>query len=379
MLRHILSWRFARNYFSTLLFIAIGYWAITRFSHFHQGILQARWDFQPLGIDGALTVRQLFIALIVLYAIVLVPYYAHYRWLHSKSFVFLRGAFLALRRRTYRDSRALPARARGLHDCAPLPVRPRVSRRTKQAGLVLLLKFYFAPLMLNWCLAHIADLTHSLLNARHGIEGGLPFRMLFDGGLYWALFQLILFVDTFLFTLGYILESPRLRNRIRSVEPTFFGWFICLACYPPFNEFTGRFLPWQSTDFPQFDHDVLHVTLNVAILVSLTIFSWASVALGFKASNLTNRGIVTHGPYAFVRHPAYAAKTLAWLLGALPVTYLAFASDWRNGLYAVAVFGGWTLIYILRALTEERHLLMLNNGYTQYMNRVKHRFIPGLI
>jgi protein-S-isoprenylcysteine O-methyltransferase Ste14 len=358
MLAGITTRRFAANYFSTLLFIGLCYWLISDYSDFHEGMLQGRWDFAPLGIDRAVSIQQLFVALIVVYVIVLVPYYAHYRWLHSKSLVFMRGVWMGWRRQK---------------------ARPWISPKTKQAGLALLLKFYFAPLMLNWCLLHIADMTGALLNARDGIDAGFPARALFDSGLYWSLFQLILFVDTFLFTIGYILEVPALGNRIRSVDPTFFGWFVCLACYPPFNEFTARYLPWQSVDFPQLDNDLLHFALNIVLLASLAVFSWASVALGFKASNLTNRGIVTDGPYAFVRHPAYAAKTFAWLLGAAPGVAAAFTTDWRSGIYAVVVFGGWTLIYALRALTEERHLLMLNNGYAQYIRRVPHRFIPGVI
>jgi protein-S-isoprenylcysteine O-methyltransferase Ste14 len=356
MLAAITTRRFAANYFATLLFIGLCYWLITDYSDFHEGMLQARWDLAPFGIDGGLSIQQLFVTLIVVYAVALVPYYARYTWLHSKSFVFVRGVWMGSRRR-----------------------KARISPKTKQAGLALLLKFYFAPLMLNWCLLHIADMTGALLNARDGMEAGFPARALFDSGLYWSLFQLILFVDTFLFTIGYILEVPALGNRIRSVDPTFFGWFVCLACYPPFNEFTARFLPWHSVDFPQLDNDVLHFSLNIVLLLSLAVFSWASVALGFKASNLTNRGIVTHGPYAFVRHPAYAAKTFAWLLGALPGVAAAFMTDWRSGIYAVVAFGGWMLIYVFRALTEERHLLMLDNGYAQYMDRVPYRFIPGVI
>jgi protein-S-isoprenylcysteine O-methyltransferase Ste14 len=33
---------------------------------------------------------------------------------------------------------------------------------------------------------------------------------------------------------------------------------------------------------------------------------------------------------------------------------------------------------VLRALTEERHLLMLENGYADYVRRVRYRFVPGL-
>ena len=58
--------------------------------------------------------------------------------------------------------------------------------------------------------------------------------------------------------------------------------------------------------------------MNITLLLAMTVFAWSSVALGFKASNLTNRGIVSRGPYAFVRHPAYAAKNLAWWIGAVP-------------------------------------------------------------
>ena len=149
---------------------------------------------------------------------------------------------------------------------------------------------------------------------------------LFDNSLFWACFQAILFVDTFLFTIGYIVEVPALRNRIRSVDPTFFGWFVCLACYPPFNGFTGQFFEWQSNDFPQFQNTAVHFVANISLIALMAIYSWASVALGFKASNLTNRGIVSRGPYSVVRHPAYACKNLAWWIGALPTLYVLVRS-----------------------------------------------------
>ena len=39
---------------------------------------------------------------------------------------------------------------------------------------------------------------------------------------------------------------------------------------------------------------------------------------------------------------------------------------------------GWTAIYALRALTEERHLLLRDNGYAQYATAVRWRFVPGI-
>lgn len=155
---------------------------------------------------------------------------------------------------------------------------------------------------------------------------------------------------------------------------------MCLACYPPFNNFTSFFFEWQSNDFPHFENDTLHLAMNCGILVLMGFYSWASVALNFKASNLTNRGIVTHGPYRWVRHPAYIAKNTAWWIGAMPTFYAVFSNNsLKAGLYSVAAIVAWTFIYYMRAITEERHLLRANNGYAEYMKKVKWRFIPGLI
>lgn len=370
MIARILTRRFAANYLSTLAFIGLAYWIIADLSPFHRNMINARWE--NLGIHALLH------GLIAFYALALVPYYARYPWLRSKAFVFLRGAWLAVLRGRRAPSRAWLARVgdRSMR----LPLRFGWSASTKQAGLALLLKFFFAPLMINWCLAHVADMAGSIAHAVDGWNSGLRGRVLFDSALFWACFQAILFVDTLLFTLGYIVEVPALGNRIRSVDPTFFGWFICLACYPPFNDFTGWFFQWQSTDFPQFQNTALHVAANVALLALMGVYSWASVALGFKASNLTNRGIVGRGPYAFVRHPAYAAKNLAWWIGALPTLYVLWSQgDVRGLLYALLSLGGWSLIYELRAITEERHLLLADNGYAEYMARVRWRFIPRVV
>jgi hypothetical protein len=373
----IFSRRFAANYFSTLAFIGLSYWVISSLSGFHRNMLQGQWQTGMFGSDAVLGIHTLFVALIALYVVVLIPYYARYPWLHSKAFVFihgLRSSVLRLCRPASPARRALLAQQKWR-----LPLKAGLSPAAKQAGLALLLKFFFAPLMINWCLIHVANMSGSVMQVIQGLHEGMTGRQLFDSSLFWACFQLILFVDTLLFTLGYIVEVPALGNRIRSVDPTFFGWFICLACYPPFNDFTGRFLEWQSNDFPHFENTAIHYLANGCLLLSLVVYSWASVALGFKASNLTNRGIVSHGPYAYVRHPAYIAKNLAWWIGALPTLYFAFASgNAKVAGYSLLALGGWTAIYALRAITEERHLLLLDNGYAQYMKKVKWRFIPGV-
>jgi protein-S-isoprenylcysteine O-methyltransferase Ste14 len=372
------SRRFAGNYLSTLGFIGLSYWVISDLSGFHRGILQAQWQFGMFEIDAALGIHELLLGLIALYVVVLIPFYLRYPWLHSKALVFLQGLYFSALRLLRPPSRARQAQI--AQNPWRLPLAAGLSPGAKQAGLVLLLKFFFAPLMINWCLGHAGDMGSSLVQFWDSLREGVTGRQLFDNSLFWACFQLILFVDTLLFTLGYIIETPALRNRIKSVDPTFFGWAICILCYPPFNNLTSTFFEWQSSDFPHFESNGFHYVANVCLLAALGLYSWASVALGLKASNLTNRGIISHGPYAWVRHPAYAAKNLAWWIGALPMLLAELNRlDFREVAYSLFALCAWTTIYALRAITEERHLRMANNGYAEYAQRVKWRFIPGVV
>ena len=69
-----------------------------------------------------------------------------------------------------------------------------------------------------------------------------------------------------------------------------------------------------------------------------------------------------------------------WWLGALPGLYTTIVIGNLQAIaYSFLALIGWSTIYALRALTEERHLLMGNNGYAEYMQKVRWRFVPGLI
>ena len=68
---------------------------------------------------------------------------------------------------------------------------------------------------------------------------------------------------------------------------------------------------------------------HAALVVLAGIYAWATVAFGPRFSNLTNRGILTHGPYRFTRHPAYLAKNCLWWLTTVPV--LTMGSGLRRG------------------------------------------------
>ena len=70
---------------------------------------------------------------------------------------------------------------------------------------------------------------------------------------------------------------------------------------------------------------------------------------------------------------------MAWWIGSVPLVGLAFGESALSGLLAVASVAGWSMLYVLRALTEEDHLKHVDGEYAKYAARVRWRFIPGLI
>ena len=291
-----------------------------------------------------ITDRQILTGILWFYAICLIPYYATFNdKFQTKSRLVWRAVF-------------------HLNQRAPEP-------EERVALLATMVKFFFLPLMAVWMFANFSHLySNGAVFWKHG-------NFFPDG--YWMLFNLIVWIDVAFFVLAYSIEHPVLKNEIRSVEPTMLGWAVALICYPPFNGITNQVLGWYSSDYPEIETLGLRYVAAIAMLALMFIYLWATIALNIKASNLTNRGIVTGGPYAYVRHPAYIAKNMAWWIGALPILY-AF---WHKGIpqffYAAFCIGTWTYIYYLRAMTEERHL-MQDPDYQAYCKRVTRRFIPHI-
>ena len=98
---------------------------------------------------------------------------------------------------------------------------------------------------------------------------------------------------------------------------------------------------------------------------------WARVAFGRRsfhaAANPTEGGLVTTGPYRFVRHPIYTAVALFTLAGAAAHPSLAAAG------LAVAVLLG----ALARMLLEERFLRAAYPEYAAYAARTS-RMVPGV-
>ncbi len=258
-------------------------------------------------------------------------------------------------------------------------IRNGLAAEDRIAALSTLLKAFFAPMMTISLLAFSqgAFENGAVLLAGNSFQSGI-FVLLERHG-FWFFMQLICFVDVSIFTFGYLIELPLLRNEIRSVEPTLLGWSAALACYPPFNLITGFILGSTVSDFPQFENPTIHVILDALLLLLMAVYASASVALGWRASNLTHRGIVSRGPYAIVRHPAYISKNLSWWIGSFPIVGTAFAKSPIAGLWAILSMFAWSMLYFLRAVTEEDHLRRVNKEYDAYAARVRYRFIPGII
>jgi protein-S-isoprenylcysteine O-methyltransferase Ste14 len=112
------------------------------------------------------------------------------------------------------------------------------------------------------------------------------------------------------------------------------------------------------------------MTIVAFLLVALHVFyAWATVAFGLRFSNLTHRGILTHGPYAWTKHPAYLSKNLFWWLATLP--FLATTGNPVDMIRNTALLALVSGVYYWRARTEERHLMAdpIYREYAEWIER----------
>jgi protein-S-isoprenylcysteine O-methyltransferase Ste14 len=103
---------------------------------------------------------------------------------------------------------------------------------------------------------------------------------------------------------------------------------------------------------------------------------WVGIFFVFRENSFTsstielseNQRVISTGPYAWVRHPMYAAALL--MLSGIP---LALGSAWGL-LIVVAIIPA----LIWRLLDEERFLARNLAGYSEYRSRVRYRLLPGI-
>ena len=257
-----------------------------------------------------------------------------------------------------------------------------MSYREKHALMFLLIKLFYGPLMLNSAIIEL----NACVRISHVYHGPLLIGKLNFG--YVMFVHLVFLVDAALFFVGYHTEAGFLRNEVRYVETNLWHILVCIVCYLPFNQATISLLG------PAFNDPFIVVLgsfrsvwtwgLRAAAVLFLCLLTASSLSLFPRASNLTNRGIVTWGPYRWVRHPGYLAKNMFWLMTLIPSLIPAAGTvlfSWPQFLVqsgcTLCGFAAWGTIYFLRAVTEER-FLSRDPEYVAYCQKVRWRFIPGV-
>jgi protein-S-isoprenylcysteine O-methyltransferase Ste14 len=141
--------------------------------------------------------------------------------------------------------------------------------------------------------------------------------------------------------------------------PVWFGWYVLMA-------FDKRF-GWSSV--PASLQVLGAVLLCLGIWLSWQVLKENSYAAPVvKVQKERGHKVVSTGPYAYVRHPMYASVIL--FAAGVP---LLLGSWWGFVVSPLLV-----LALALRAVMEERMLKAELEGYADYAEQVRYRFVPLL-
>jgi protein-S-isoprenylcysteine O-methyltransferase Ste14 len=222
-------------------------------------------------------------------------------------------------------------------------------------------KAFFIPLMTGYALKDI----QWFLSADILAELQKP------GGYYFLANRFVFFIDVVFASVGYLCALRLIGSHIRSTEPTVLGWLVCIICYEPFwAPISRNFFAYEEGyywDDWLAGYPIAWVFWSLSILLCLMVYVWTSITFGISFSNLTNRGILTNGPYRWLKHPHYVSKNISWWLISVP--FLTTQSPEVAVRNCLLLFGV-NVIYFLRAKTEERHLSR-DPAYVEYSNWIK--------
>jgi hypothetical protein len=240
----------------------------------------------------------------------------------------------------------------------------------KNYSLGWLVKGFFLPLMFVFLNGNVENTT---------VLATFPDLTSFST-LYEQTYVLLFMFDVLLAAIGYVFTLRVLDAHIRSAMPDLLGWAVCLACYPPFWSVIGsNYLAYERDDaywghfFEQMP--VLYVIWGCVILALVGVYVSATVAFGMRFSNLTHRGIITNGPYRWLKHPAYVSKNLTWWMISVP---FLTTMHWTLALQSCVLLAGVNALYFMRARTEER-LLLQDPVYRQYAAYIREHGLVAML
>jgi protein-S-isoprenylcysteine O-methyltransferase Ste14 len=133
------------------------------------------------------------------------------------------------------------------------------------------------------------------------------------------------------------------------------SWFCCI--YPVLVDVAPgvALAPWQIT--------------GVLSALGLCLNMWAKLNLGASFAILPGvRTVVASGPYRFIRHPIYAGYFLTG------ISFLLIDYS-RGNLFLLSTVFACEFYRVGR----EEALLRQEPAYRAYCDRVRHRFIPGIV
>jgi protein-S-isoprenylcysteine O-methyltransferase Ste14 len=112
----------------------------------------------------------------------------------------------------------------------------------------------------------------------------------------------------------------------------------------------------------------------IIVAIGMGVVIWAELINSFFSGAVriqADRGqrVISQGPYAIVRHPAYMGGTLALIAGGLALNSLV-------SIIPVVVI--WLPILIYRTMLEDQMLRDELAGYADYAAKVRYRLIPGV-
>lgn len=263
-------------------------------------------------------------------------------------------------------------------------LRPAFGDYDKKAVRALLVKMFFTPLMTVFFCDQFPHLVSNVGYVFQWVPNAIANNSYthnqFNNDFFNISIAVIFSIDVALAWCGYVISSRWVDNQTSSAEPSVLGWLVCIACYPPFQMFLGLYYASPGErEVLQFQGQWLITFFTGMMVMSYLVYMAATLWFGVRFSNLTNRGIIRKGPYAFIRHPAYASKNFSWWIVMFPAiiwnathTGIEIAALQTMGLLLM------TWDYYMRAITEERHL-SADPAYLEYCKQVPYRFIPGVV
>ncbi|MEQ9042566.1 MAG: isoprenylcysteine carboxylmethyltransferase family protein [Alphaproteobacteria bacterium] len=142
-----------------------------------------------------------------------------------------------------------------------------------------------------------------------------------------------------------------------------------IGIQPRVSALAGTFLLMTLVLLPPPEPTLFQSILGLSLIATGSALSAVAISyLGRSFSIMAEaRELITHGPYAFIRHPLYLAEEVA-VLGAIVIFF---------SIPAVLLLFCHIAIQIQRIRNEETILRQAFPEYTAYMTRVS-RIIPGV-